>query len=120
MFTTILILWLPCLLVFLSSSHQQFLSQSLSGKLTWPIFVLSLPGCWWLNLPQYGPVASGIMVLFSVMLIWITIVLCHGHLKVRLLPFTLAGGLTCVGLISVIGVAATIRHAIEQGIVYVV
>lgn len=114
-----MLLWTGCLASFLASPHQQLLTKRLPTVPAWSIFALCLPCSWWLNLQFYSPAISAILVLVSIMLMWPTIVLCHGHLRARLLPFALAGGVTCTAIIMMIHSGLT-ESAQWSGVMHVV
>jgi hypothetical protein len=100
MFGAIVILWSGCLISFLSSSHQKFLKKPLKARVAWPLFAFSLLCCLWLTQQHYQSVASIMTVLANTMFMWIAIVFCHAHLKMRILPFAFTGAFACMGIVQ--------------------
>jgi hypothetical protein len=97
MLASTMLLWTGCMTSFLSSTHQQFLRKPLSPIIGWTVFFLAVINSWRLNSFNHEWLTAGLLVVVVVMLMWPVIILCHGHFKIRIVPFTMLGALTCIG-----------------------
>ncbi|AQS39011.1 hypothetical protein Sps_03896 [Shewanella psychrophila] len=88
MSVTIVVLWIGCLIAFLSSKHQSLLAKPLMKFFSISVFITCLMACTWLLMASYNPIASALMVLAFTMLIWLSLVLQLGHIKAKLVPFS--------------------------------
>jgi len=100
----ILLTWLGCVMTFTSTKHQKLLSYRVSKPAIWSIFVLLIVSSWLFLTIDYPFISAGLMVLSSVMMMWIVVVLAHGHIKLKLLPFTVAGAALSVALVQLGGI----------------
>ena len=103
MLLAVLLIWLGCLVVFLASSRQKLLKKPLNRKLSWIAFAASLTLGSVLFSAEYGGVIAAIVVLTLVMVIWPLMVFSHGHLKMKLLPFSCGGAALAVALVQLGG-----------------
>ncbi len=99
----ILLVWLSCVLTFVSTKHQKLTSLKLSKWIVWGVFVTFNGSSWYMLTLDYPLVSAGLMVLSAVMMMWIAMVLAHGHLKLKLVPFTLTGAVISIGLVQMGG-----------------
>jgi len=95
---SVLLLWTGCLAVFLSSPNQKLLIKRPQKNITWPIFTVLSIFSWYLLLNLYPAVTAGLVVLSLVMAFWTIIVIAHGHLKIKVLPFACIGAVVSFGL----------------------
>jgi len=103
MLLAIIILWLGCLSAFLGSGQQQLLATKLSKKYSLTVFTALLAASWLLFGTVYSGITAALLVLSLVMVMWLTIIFVHGHLSIRLLPFTLYGCLISAVLVQLGG-----------------
>lgn len=86
------VLWIGCLLVYLSSPNQKLLTRSLRKKLT---YLFSL-GCfcvsWYVLLPSYSGVIAFIIIVIQAMVMWPSTVFILSHTKPSLVLYLLSGG----------------------------
>ncbi|PAJ72932.1 hypothetical protein CJF42_18465 [Pseudoalteromonas sp. NBT06-2] len=95
---SVLFLWIGCLAVFLSSPNQKLLIKRPSKNITWAIFTVFCVFSWYLLLNLYPAVTSGLVVLSLVMAFWTIIIIAHGHLKIKFLPFACIGAVFSLAL----------------------
>jgi len=89
----IILTWLSCVLTFVSSAKQDLATIKQAKWVVWTIFTLLISVSWFLMSAVHPWISAGLMVLAAVMMMWTAIILAHGHLKLKILPFTLIGGL---------------------------
>ena len=97
------LLWLGCLLVFMASPHQKLCSKQVNKKFSWFVFTLLTSLSWLLFCAIYSMVIAAIVVLALIMAMWTAMILLHGHLKTKLLPFALVGGAIAILLVQLGG-----------------
>ena len=93
----VLVIWLGCLLPYLSSARQQLINTSIPRLPAWIAFIILQ------SLAAYGlsyfytPLVTGLIILMLVMCMWIGFVLIAAHLSKRLLLVcTLTAGFFCL------------------------
>jgi len=97
------LLWLGCLMVFLASPHQKLTTRRPSRGYSWWVFVILTTSSWFLFCAIYSMVIAAIVVLTLVMTMWTAIVLVHGHVKTKLLPFAVGGSVISVVIVQLGG-----------------
>lgn len=96
------VLWIGCLLVYLSSPNQKLLNQYLPQKITYWLFGLCIIVSWVLLLPEYSGVIAGLVMLAQVMIMWPCTVFILSHTKPSL-PLYVIGGTVFFSSLSLLG-----------------
>ena len=96
------VLWIGCLLVYLSSPNQKLLNQSLAKKITYWLFGLCIIVSWFFLLPEYSGVIAGLVMLTQAMVMWPSTVFILSHTKPTL-PIYVAGGTLFFASLSLLG-----------------
>lgn len=99
----IILIWLGCVLTFTATKHQKLLSYRLSKSAVWSVFALIIVISWFFMAVDYPFISAGLMVLLCIMMMWIIVVLAHGHSKLKLLPFTAVGIVLSTALVQLGG-----------------
>jgi hypothetical protein len=91
MFFSSSILWIGSLLIYLSSPNQKIITESLSKKITYPIFLVSVIMSVILLLTEYSAIIASLVVLTQVMVMWPSTVFILGHINPRLTTYIISG-----------------------------
>lgn len=94
------VLWLGCMLVFLASPHQKLTQKRPLKGISWGAFIFLTIISWLMFCAIYSMVIAAIVVLALVMTMWTAIVLVHGHVKTRLMPFFIIGSAVSVFIVK--------------------
>ncbi len=95
-----LILWGSCLLVFIASPNQKFVTKRPNKLISWCIFVLfTVVSCLLLS-SIYSMVIAIILCLALIITMWLAIIFLHAHCRLTLLPFAVLGAMTISSLVG--------------------
>lgn len=96
------ILWIGCLLVYISSPQQKLLPTPISKVVSYPIFLVLVLTSWFALSQEYSGVIAAIVALSLIMVMWPTSVFIVGQIKPRAIPY-IVSGTVFFSLLSVMG-----------------
>jgi len=105
MFISGVLVWLGCLLVYMTSKNQKLMDKPLRVKFSYPISFIALLNSWVGFSQEYSNTIAAIVVLSLVMVMWSTIVLFLGHIKTTFIPFFAGGSVVTALMIQLGGVS---------------
>lgn len=97
------LLWLGCVLVFIASPHQKLTNRRPNKGISWGAFIVLTTISWLLFCAIYSVVIAAIVVLTLIMAMWAAMVLVHGHVKTKLIPFFICGSIVSITIVQLGG-----------------
>jgi len=91
MFLAVLLIYIGCLVVFLSSKQQQVKIKRLSKKLSWSIFFVAMIAGITIFSQKQLVVVACLLTLTNVMAIWIFLVFSQRYFRPTFLKYVIAG-----------------------------
>lgn len=88
---TVILVWMACLLSYLTSNNQRILPQPFNKKIGWIGFVLLLVIAQMASMQSYAFAAALLVNLSLVMMSWILIIVLHAHQGLTKLPLWFTG-----------------------------
>lgn len=92
MFISGALVWIGCVLIYISSKNQKLVEKPLVASVTYPLAAVAMITSWVGFSQHYTGVIAALVVLGLVMVIWCVTVLLLGHVKARFVPYLAYGG----------------------------